>query len=195
MSQRRDRSPKEEQANLLEESVRAFNAAPTARIRSKIVPGLLLLCVVMAVFLVLGRQPIAAGAFLGLGLMTALADFVIAGVRGCSALFDKARDLAVTTPIGDWLMAAAGVVVFLALWVFKLFWVWFILGLVAVGIAVALHATLDKRVDAERGEALDNAEAMLRTLRLQGSKKTPCVSSCASMEATIGRVLRKPLWL
>ena len=190
-------TPKEDQANLLEESARAFNAAPTARIRSKIVPGLVLLCVVMAAFLVLGRQPIAAGAFLGLGLMTALADFVIAGVRGRSALFDKARDLAVTTPIGDWLMAAAGVVVFLgALWVFKLFWVWFILGLVAIGIAAALHATLDTKVDAERNEVArqrGGAAANLATARTRRRRRPPVrVQVCGQ---PLGRVLRNPVWL
>jgi eukaryotic-like serine/threonine-protein kinase len=162
-------SPKEEHANLLEESVRTYNAAPTARIRSWIVPGLLALCGLMAIFALLGRKPVAAGAFLGFGLMTALADFVIGGIRGRSALFDKARGLVVTTPIGDWLIVLVGAVVFLgALVVFKLFWVWLALGIAALVIAVVLNSTLDRKLSAERAEPVDQALGMLRTLRLQG---------------------------
>lgn len=162
-------TPREEHANLLEESARAFNAAPTARLRAAIVPGFLALCVVMALFCLFAGRPVSAGAFLGLGLMTALADFVVAGVRGRSALFTKVRELAVGSPVGDWLMVLAGVLVGLvALWVFKLFWVWLILAFVAVGIAVGLHLTLDRKADGERREALENVEGMLRSLRLQG---------------------------
>lgn len=162
-------TPREEHANLLEESVRAFNASQAARVRSKVVPAFLALCTLFAVFCLLTRKPVSAGAFLGLGLMTVFADFVIGGVRRRTALFQKARELVVSTPFNEWLMVLAGAVVVLAaLWVFKLFWVWVVLGLVAVGVAAGLHATLDRKAEAERAAPLEQTEAMLRSMRLQG---------------------------
>jgi hypothetical protein len=162
-------TPHEEDARLLDESVRAFNASHSARVRSLIVLGFLAGCALLAVLCLLTRRPVSAVAFLGLGLMTALADFVVGGLRKPSALFHKARELAAGTPPNEWLLVLAGVVVgLIALWVFKLFWAWFVLAVVAVGIAVGLRMTLDRQAEAERAGPLGQVEALVRSLRLQG---------------------------
>jgi hypothetical protein len=162
-------TPREEDARRLDENVRAFNASPSARVRSLIVLGFLAACALLALLCLLTRRPVSAGAFLGLGLMTALADFVVGGLRKPSALFLKARELAAGTPPNEWLLVLAGVVVgLIALWVFKLFWVWFVLAVVAVGIAVGLRMTLDRQAEAERAGPLGRVEDLVRSLRFQG---------------------------
>src|SRR5262249_33645858 len=77
--------------------------------------------------------------------------------------------LLVGARLGEWLTALAALVMLGSLlFVLNLFWIWLGLGFLAVGIAVAIHAALDRRADAERREPLAQVEGMLRTLRLQG---------------------------
>lgn len=142
---------------------------PSAKIRAKVVPVLLPAALVLGILLLIIGRPLTSAGLLGFGLLTALADFVIDGVKKKTFLFGKIRELAFTSPPGDWLMAFAGFALILAiLVVFKLFWVAIVVGVAAVGLAFALHVTLDRKAKAERAESIASVETMLRTLRLQG---------------------------
>jgi len=162
-------TPRVEDANLLEECAKAYHASPSARLRSKAVPLVLGVSFALALLFLLTLHPILASGLLSLGLLTALADFVLAGTMRRTVLFLKVRELVLGSRLSDWLTAVAALAILaVLLMVVKLFWVWVGLGLLAMGIAVAFHAAFDRRVATERNAPLDQVEAMLRTLRLQG---------------------------
>jgi len=162
-------SPREEHANLLEESVRQFNASPMARLRPKLLLGGAGACaLVVLLSLAAGQLKLAAG-FLGLGVMTALLYFIIDGVTRKSYLFLKTRELVLGGTLSDWLTIAAGVVLIFGLVVvFKMFWAWLAFGVVAGVVAWGLHAAVDRKVEAERHESVEQVEQMIRGLRLKG---------------------------
>ena len=160
---------REEYANQLQENARIYRENGTAKLRAWIIPGIVALCGVLAILGLFTGKPIFAGGVFGFALMTALADFVITGVRGKTFLFSKARQLVFTSSISDLLMAFAGVVVILVgLYVFNLFWVWLFLGAAAVCLALGLNVALDRKAELERAEVLHSTEQILRTLRLHG---------------------------
>ena len=162
-------SPREEHANLLGECVEIFNNAPTAKIRSKALLGAGIACGVIVLLSLLAKQFILAGGFLGLGFMTGLAYFLIAGFAGKTYLFTKVREVIFGNSLVDWLMMLATLVLGVTvLVVLKLVWAWVAFGIVAVLIATGIHSALDRKVEDERSEALDRTEEMLRSMRLHG---------------------------
>ncbi|MDR3633927.1 MAG: protein kinase [Isosphaeraceae bacterium] len=162
-------SPREEHANLLEESVRQFNAAPTARLRPKLLLGGLGACaLIVLVSLFAGQFRLAAG-FLGLGVMASFVYFVLDGLTRKSPLFLKTRELVLGGSVSDWLTIVAGVVLIFALvFVFKMFWPLVAFGIVAAIVAWGLHSMIDRKVEAERHEPVEQVEQMIRGLRLKG---------------------------
>jgi membrane protein implicated in regulation of membrane protease activity len=162
-------SPREEQASLLTQCARAFNQAPTAQLRRKVTLGASAGCALVVLLSALAHQPFLAGGFLGLGLMTALAYFVAAGVRRKTSLFLKALDFFLGGSLVDWLIVAAVLALLVTLLlVFHLFWAWVAFGILAILAAVYLEATIDRQLEAERKEAVERTRAMLRGLRLTG---------------------------
>ena len=161
--------PREEHASLLGECAFGFNNAPTARLRRRIRWGASAGLAALAALAALARQPILVGGLVGLGVMTALAYFVVNGVRRPSFLFDKVRAFLLGGSLVDWLVAVAvlGLSVTL-LYVFHLFWGWVFFGIVAALAAMGLHLKVDQPLDAERAEPLEKTRAMLRALRFKG---------------------------
>ncbi|SIO02645.1 Serine/threonine protein kinase [Singulisphaera sp. GP187] len=162
-------SPREEHANLLTESVESFNKAPTARLRPKLILGGFAAWLFVVVAATLARQPVLASGFLGLGLMTALAYFIVSGVTQKKTLFLKAQQLVLGSDLFEWLMVLAGLVLFATvLVVFHLVFAWVAFGVVATLIAIGFHRAYDKKLEAERREAVEKTEDMLKTMRLHG---------------------------
>ena len=62
-------TPREEQANLLEECVKTFNASPSARLRSWLLPGILGACFALALLCLLTGRLVGAGVFASLGAL------------------------------------------------------------------------------------------------------------------------------
>ena len=162
-------TPKEEHANLLEESVATWAAVPQAKLRAPALLGVLgggLLLTV--VFALMGRGWLAAG-FLGLGVMTILSYFAIDGIGRKTHLFDKAREWVLGGTIGDWAMAAAGGLLTVALlWAFGMLVPWLAFTVLAVGIAFGLYFGLSRKAELARDEPLAKVEEMLRSMRLLG---------------------------
>ena len=98
-----------------------------------------------------------AFSLLGLGLMTALARFVLRGWYGESDVFPEVRRLVLEGRGTDWLIAAAGVLLLVAsLFVLHLQWAWLLFAALAITMAVALRMIVDAKVDAEhRHDALE----------------------------------------
>ena len=162
-------TPRDEQANLLDECVKTFNASPSARLRSWLLPGILIACFALALLCLLTGRIVGAGVFATLGLFTVLADFVLVGIRRKTPVFVKVCELLSGGRLSEWLTALAAVVILVVLLlILKLFWVWLGLAFLAIGIAVAFHAAFDRQAEAERRQPLGQVEGMLRALRLQG---------------------------
>jgi hypothetical protein len=161
--------PGEEHTRILTECLVSFRASSAARLRSRIVSGGAAACALLVFVTLLARQPVVAGGFLALGLMTALAYFVITGLSRGSDLFTKVRRLVLESRAGDWLTGLAVLVLAIsALVVFGLHWAWLAFGTLGVILAAALHFDIDRKVEAERHGAVEQTKAMLKDLRLRG---------------------------
>lgn len=162
-------TPREEDTAVLTECVRAFRASPAAGLRRRIVWGAVAACAGVVLLALLARKPLFAGSVLGLGLMTALADFVVAGLTRKAAPFPKARALVLESRGGDWLIGLAALAVFAAALVaLNLHGAWIAFGVLAVTLAAWLHVAVDGKAAAERRGAVEEARALLKRLRLQG---------------------------
>jgi hypothetical protein len=162
-------TPRDEHTQILDECLRAFRASPSARLKRQLVLGSAGAGALVVLLALVAWIPLLALSFLGLGLMTALASFVIGGITRRDELFADVREFALESRGVDLLVGAAGVVVFVAaLVVLRLHWAWLALGLLAVLMAWALHFLVDRKADDERRGAVEEAKALVKTLRLQG---------------------------
>jgi hypothetical protein len=161
-------TPSAENSQILMDCLAAFRAAPTAQLRRRVVGGGMAAWLLILLVSLLARQPRVAAGFLGLGLMTVLAYFVVNGVTRRTELFAKVRGLILESR-GDWLVGMAVLALIIAtLVVFHLHWAYLGFGILGVVAALALHFEIDRRVEAERRGAIDAARALRKALRLQG---------------------------
>jgi serine/threonine protein kinase len=162
-------SPSEEHAQALEESVRRFRQAPAGRLRSLTLLGFVAGWAVLVLLCLLLRWWSPAGGLFGLGLLTAVCHFIIAGVTRKTHLFLKVREYLLGCRLTDWLLTAAGLLlVLVVLWLAGLLWLWLFFGALAVALAVAFHFLIDRRLEQERRAPLETVERLLRGLRLRG---------------------------
>ncbi|MDB5312108.1 MAG: pknB 26 [Gemmataceae bacterium] len=162
-------SPHEEQIGKLEGYTLAYNTAPAAVLRGRLVKGFFLLAAVLSVLLLFfGRTGWASG-LVGLTAQATLAYFVIDGVARKGPLFTRVRHFVWGLGWSDWAIATAGVGLFaLLLAMSGVFWIWVGVGAVGIGLAVGLRVWLDRQADDERHGPLDGCERLLRRLRMQG---------------------------
>lgn len=162
-------TPREEDTRILQESLISFRGSPKAQVRIQVVAASASVCALIVVLGVIAGLPLIAGSFLGLGLMTAIAYFVVNGMTGRDALFPDVRGLVLESRGADLAIVAAGVLLLLvALIVLHLQWAWFCFGILAVVLAVALHRFGDLPIDAERKGAVEEARALVKEMRLRG---------------------------
>jgi eukaryotic-like serine/threonine-protein kinase len=132
-------------------------------------PPILSACVALALLCLVTGRLVGAGVFATLGFWTALADFVLVGIRRKSPLFLRTCELLSRGRLSEWLTAMAALAILVALlMILKLFWVCLGLAFLAIGVVVMLHAAFDRQAEAERREPLEKIEGLLRSLRLQG---------------------------
>ena len=165
-------SPKEEHAQLLEESVKNFNSAAMAKLRGILPLAFFGLCgLVLLISLLLSWA--LAGGVLGLAVMTTAAYFVISGLRQRTYLFERARGFLFSTRVTDWLTWIGGGLVFLlALWLLGSLWYWLGFAILAVGLAAAYSFLVDDGLARQRQEPLEKMEQLLKSLRLKGVDET-----------------------
>ncbi len=161
--------PKDDDTAVLGECLRAFRASPSAMLRRRIIWGAVATCGVVVLLGLLARKPLFAASVLGLALLTALSDFAVAGWFGRSPLFPKVRALIVESRGGDWLIGLAAAVVFMAgLVALNLHGAWIAFLILALILAALMHVAFDKSIKVEQGHAIEEAQALLTRLRLQG---------------------------
>jgi serine/threonine protein kinase len=159
----------EQHLRTLEQSVKAFNSAGLAPLRSTILLAFFGGCAALFALLVLLGFWRTAGGVLGLGFLTAAAYFVVHGIAQRGHLFLKVRDLMLSSSWIELARAAGGLLLLLAvLWLFGLLWPWLAAALLAVGLAVAFHYAVDRRIAAQRAPAIEKVERDLKGLRLRG---------------------------
>jgi hypothetical protein len=162
-------TPKEEHATLLEESVKEFNNVPAARLRSLSLLGFYGACALLTIICLVAKMPFVAAGFLGLGVMTTVAAFVINGIVYKPHLFLKTRELIWSSTWSDWLIwAGCGLVLLMVLWLLHLLLPWLTFLILAVGWAAAFHFVVERKLHAQRQAPLEKAEGLLRTMRLGG---------------------------
>jgi eukaryotic-like serine/threonine-protein kinase len=162
-------TPREEHANTLEESVQRFNTSVRAKQRKQLIWGFYGASTLMVIVLSLLKEPMWAGGFVGLLVLSTLAYIVVTGLTQKTHLFTRLRHLVLGAAIGDWFMGLLGFgLALVALWVVGWFWAWFGFAVVAVGLAIGLHMTWDKMTRADQGEPVDRVREMLRSMRLKG---------------------------
>jgi serine/threonine protein kinase len=158
-----------EDASLLEQCVNTFNGSSSARLRSRLLPAILAACVALAFLCLITGRPVGAGLFATLAVATALADFVLVGLKYKSPLFVKVGELISTGRLSEWLTFLTALAILVVLLMFlKLFWLWLGLSFLAIGIAVAFHAAFDRQAEVERRAPREQVEGMLRSIRRQG---------------------------
>lgn len=162
-------APREEDAVILQESLGAFRASPTAKLRNQVVAASSAVCALLVLLGLVKHLPLVAGSFLGLGLMTALAHFCINGYTRKDELYPQVRALVFESRGASLAIGAAGILLFLVLlFVLHLQWAWLCFGILAVVLAVALHQFGDIPVEKERDSAIEEARALVRDLRRRG---------------------------
>jgi hypothetical protein len=165
-------SPQQEQVDALEESAKKFDAAQAAGLRKIIVPaffGLCALLVIVGIFMMsmLGTQ--LALAAVGLAVFTGLFGFIACGLANRSHVFQKTRELVFGNTWFDWLMWVAAVVLFIgASYLLHMLAWWGGVLIVSAGLAATYYAIVDRQIVAQRREALEEAEKLLKTMRLKG---------------------------
>ena len=161
--------PTVEHLNSLEASVRRFQSAPFAKIRRPLILAFFLGSLVAAVVGLFAGSGLVTGAIVALILETVSAYFIVAGVFGKSYLFRRVREWAFSARFTDWAIAVlGGLALLLVLFWVGLLWVWLGTAVVAVGIAFLFHFVVDRRLAAQRRQAIDDGERLFKRLRIGG---------------------------
>lgn len=166
-------SPKEEHAQILEESVKSFNSAGMAKLRGVLPIAFFGLCGLVAIVATLfGFWGFVSGV-IGLAVMTTVSYFVVSGLRQRTYLFERIRGFLFSARITDWLTWIGGGIVFLlALWLLGSLWYWLGFAVLAVILAAGYSFVLDDSISRQRKEPLEKMEHLLKSLRLRGVEET-----------------------
>jgi eukaryotic-like serine/threonine-protein kinase len=169
LAEQRSGPPKlgDEHLQVLRQALAEFQAAPTARLQSRLPWPFFGLCLL----LIVGGLLFSWAWSFGVAVMAATGAagyLVINGLRQGSPLWDKVRESAWNSNLGDWVTRVLGVALaVLCAWL--LGWLWAGVAGVAVGLVLAFgFDLLSRRVARERQPALDRVSDMLRSLRLAG---------------------------
>jgi serine/threonine protein kinase len=159
----------EQHVRMLVQGFNAFQSAGSSTLRKPVFLGFFGGCAALFVFFLLIHTWRIAACILGVGLLTALAQFMVHGLTHRTHLFQKIREVVLSITWRELIKPVAALLLLcLVLWLFGLLLVWILAALLATFLAVGFHYGVERRIARERALALDNVEAMLKTLRLRG---------------------------
>ncbi|MGL6096982.1 MAG: serine/threonine-protein kinase, partial [Fimbriiglobus sp.] len=162
-------APRDEQIEGLEALATAFNAAPTAVFRERLLTAAVTACAAAAVVMLFAHLVPLAFGLAGLILNAAAVYFVLNGVARRTYFFRRVRQLAAGLSVGDWLVIGTAAGVFgVLLGALGLLAVWVAAAVVGAALAAAVRVGLDRRIDRERAAPVAEIERLLRRLRLHG---------------------------
>ena len=161
-------SPSEEHADALEEAVQGFNGAPSAKIRKLVTPVYYGGCILLALLCCFFSLRLAGG-ILGLALMTAFCTFLVRGLVEKTYLFSKVREFISGSGPSEWIMWGASALLILAvLYMIGLLGYWVAFLVLSGAAAGTIRILIDKPLAKQRKLPIENAEKLLRHLRLKG---------------------------
>lgn len=158
-----------DRVKIVEYAVERFNAAPAAKLRRNAIIGFVVLCAVgTGVCFVTGFHAIAA-ACLAFLVLSPLAYQITVGARRGSTLFTRFRQWIFGAGIGDWVRVLLfGAITIGVLYAFNLLWIWLGVAFVAAIAGVTFHFVFDAIVDKQRDKPLQDADKLIRELRVKG---------------------------
>ncbi len=166
--------PKEEHVRIVEIAAKGFNDATMAKLRPKLIATFYAMCGLGAVASIfLFSDPAwrvgMAGGLVGFAVLTTLIYLFTVGVTHRTYEFRKVRQLAWSAGPFEWFkwIAMAGLIGFL-LYTFGMLFSWIAFGALAAGVATGFHFTVDLLRDKQRKTVLQQAEALVKQMRLKG---------------------------
>jgi serine/threonine protein kinase len=162
----------EEHLAALEYSVQKYSAAPLARVRSLLFVGLFGVCGLFGLLaLLVGGLSLSAG-LASLAVATALTYFVAQGLSDRPYLFLKVREFVLGARPGDWAAWLGGTAVLIViLWLLGLLWWCIGFGIAGLLVGLGFYFGLDWMVARQREPAVEQAEKLLKRMRLQGMEE------------------------
>ena len=162
-------TPREQHLKILETAQSDYYSAPYGRWKKVAVAGFFVFTLALFVMSAVNQSFGLAGFFLGLLLLTPLANFVTDGLFHKTYLFRRVRSVFFHMPLTGWLKAIAGTAVLIAvLFAVGLLPWWVGAALTAAGLAALYQGFLVARLRAQREEPLEQVRNMLKHLRLRG---------------------------
>ncbi len=165
--------PRAEAVETLEQAATEYRQAPTARLKSRVFGGFYatIAALVLLTFLLFPAR-LAIG-LLGLGVLTALAYFIVHGFKHESPLFRRVSALLLGVSRKDALLVLIGFALIVGtLAVLGVLKAWIAFGLAGIILAIGAHGQLDRKLDQERRGPVEQVQRILRGLRVHGLDET-----------------------
>ena len=160
--------PSEQQISTLENCVEQFNDSPIGKLRGALLSAGVALSAIGFVACLFLNPSLAIGE-LGMGSAYAITYFTVSGIFGRSYLFRMARPIIFGIRSIDWGLLASAVVLFvLILDLTGLLLIWLGFSTVGALLAMGVHLLLDKQVEAQQQEAIDQCENVFKRMRVNG---------------------------
>jgi len=161
--------PREAHLATLEAAQKDYYAAPSQKKRTIALLAFAIAIPVLFLACAVAREGLLAAAFLLLGVLTPLANFVIGGVMGRNPLFRRTLSVVKGMPLKQWALTVVGTLLALAtLWFLGLFFPFLGVVVLGVGAAVAYQLFALKPLRAERAPAVEQMNQVVKELRLRG---------------------------
>jgi len=162
-------TPREEEAQVLEQCARAYHSSPSARRRTLAALAGAVACGAGLLLALLAGRPQLAGAVLGLGILTPAAYATFEAIRRRTPLFLRARQCLIESGPGERLAMAAGAVLLaVILLVAGVLWSFLAVALAAAALAAAAVRALGRDLDRERREPIERIHEVLKGMRRRG---------------------------
>ncbi|MFT3789262.1 MAG: protein kinase [Tepidisphaeraceae bacterium] len=158
-----------DKVKIVEYAVERFNASPAAKLRANVIVAFLTLCVVAAVLCFVTGFLKTCGAMVAIAVLSTLAYQFTIGITQKTPLFAKVRQFLFGASVMDWLKVI--VIAVLTGWlllVFDQLWVWLGVAVIAAGLGFVFHIVFDGIVMRQREKPLNDAELLIKDLRVKG---------------------------
>ncbi|MBI1291612.1 protein kinase [bacterium] len=162
-------TPREHHVDVLEKNLAAFYGAPLLKMRWIVKLAFFAVCLVAFLALAVMQQPFAAGAMLGMMVLTPLFHFVLNGIMTKSFLFRRVRSVFFGMNLKSWAILVLGsAAVLITLYFFSLLLPWAVVSVVALAAAFGWEFGVLRRLRQSRQPSLDATNEMLKQLRIRG---------------------------
>lgn len=162
-------SPKEEHVVQLEKCAAEYNNSKTAKLTKFAGLGFVGLSMLAFFGSIFFSPYLAFFGILTLSLSSALAYFLLKGIRDGTHMFDVARQYVINSRFTDWLTWVGALFLFGVIAYFLGGWIYTLVAVpIGIGLGVGFYFLCDLRIKKERASAIGSANHLLKTLRIKG---------------------------